>query len=247
MLICPKCSHDNELGRMFCHKCGERLDLSRIKPPSAEEKKRRQFERGAKRTIRILVNVVVLGLLILVIALICATPVVPPVQSSNKDLVTSDAKRMELERLGKGQKTGQVVITEGQLNAFLSQRAFSGKAGGGLEVTPVALRLNLSDSRIKLEFLGTTHFGSYFAKDLYLGYEGQPTLSQGKFEFKPTAGWIGKLPIHPLLLRTTGFFKSRFGRLFEEFLAEKELLEKLTAIEVTPEAVTCIRSAAPAH
>jgi len=29
MILCPKCSFDNEMGRIFCHQCGAKLDLDR--------------------------------------------------------------------------------------------------------------------------------------------------------------------------------------------------------------------------
>ena len=65
MLICPKCGNDNELGRIFCHQCGDRLDLSSIKPPSVAERKRRLFRAEAIRSTRFLINLVILGVLIL--------------------------------------------------------------------------------------------------------------------------------------------------------------------------------------
>ena len=247
MLICPKCGNDNELGRIFCHQCGDRLDISSIKPPSVAERKRRLFKAEAIRNIRFLVNLVILGVLILVVALICLTPPVVPTQSSNTELVASDTKRMELDRIGRGKKGGQVTVTEAQLNAFFNQRPFRTATGAGIELTPIALRIHLNESRVQMEFLGATQFGSYFEKKLYLAYEGQPILRAGKFGFKPTGGWIGRLPVHPLILRITSFFESRFGRLFNEFSSEKELLDTLTAIDVTQESVTFVRAASPAH
>ena len=247
MLICPKCGNDNELGRIFCHQCGDRLDLSSIKPPSVAERKRRRFKAEAIRNTRFLVNLVILGVLILAVALICLTPPIVPIQSGNADLVASDTKRMELDRLGKGKKGGHVTVTEAQLNAFFNQRPFQKATGAGIELRPVALRIHLNESRVQIEFLGATHFGSYFEKNLYLAYEGQPTVRAGKFIFQPTGGWIGKLPVHPVLLRITSFFESRFGRMFNEFSSEKELLDTLTAIDVTKESVTFAKAAAPAH
>ena len=247
MLICPKCGNDNELGRIFCHKCGDRLDLSSIKPPSVAERKRRLFKVEAIRTTRLAINFAILGVLFLVIALICLTPPVVPLPAANTDLVASDTKRMELDRLGKGKKGGQVTVTETQLNAFFNQRPFAKATGTGIELTPVALRIHLHESRVQIEFLGTTHFGSYFEKKLYLAYEGEPTLRDRKFSFQPTGGWIGKLPVHPVILRITSFFESRFGRMFNEFTSEKELLDTLTAIDVTKESVTFVKTAPPAH
>ena len=242
MLICPQCGNDNELGRIFCHGCGTKLDLSSIKPPTAMEKKARRIKRGAMRTLRIAVDLIILGGLILGVTLLCLAPSVTPVQPTNKDLVGSDARRIDLEKLAKGHKSGQVIVTEGQLNAFFNQKPFEKPTGQGIELTPIALRASFSDGCVKVEFLGTAHFGTTFDKNLYLRYDVRPTVTGGKFVFKPIGGWIGKLPIHPAILAATSFFDTRFSRLFGELGEEKALLDNLTAIEVTEESATLIRS-----
>ena len=38
MTICSKCGFDSDLGHIFCHSCGARLDLSAIKAPSQDGK-----------------------------------------------------------------------------------------------------------------------------------------------------------------------------------------------------------------
>ena len=42
--VCPKCNYDNELGRIFCHSCGAKLDLTKIKPPTEGAKMRRRMK-----------------------------------------------------------------------------------------------------------------------------------------------------------------------------------------------------------
>jgi uncharacterized membrane protein YvbJ len=39
MIKCPKCGSDNLLNAIFCRGCGEKLDLSELKPDSFLEKK----------------------------------------------------------------------------------------------------------------------------------------------------------------------------------------------------------------
>ena len=34
MIECPKCNHDNDIGRIFCVKCGEKLEISKVGAPS---------------------------------------------------------------------------------------------------------------------------------------------------------------------------------------------------------------------
>ena len=244
MLICPKCSHDNELGRIFCFGCGDRLDLSSIKPPTAEEKKRRKIKRGIAYTVRLVLNCLVAAALLLVLTLLCLTPEVQPVEPTKQEYIASDVRRTTLEKLVNGRKAGQVVVTPGQLNAFLKAKEFQEANGGGIKLTPVVVRASFSDSRVTIEFLGTAQIGTYVKKAIYLSYRGQPTVVNGKFVFKPSGGWLGRLPIHPLLLTTTAYFESRFSQLLGELGDEKALLDKLTSIDVTKDSATLVRSMA---
>ena len=109
------------------------------------------------------------------------------------------------------------------------------------------LRMSLSDGRIKIEFLGTTHFGTVFDKNLYFSCEGQPTVTGGQFSFKLTGIWLGKLPIHPGILTAATNLKSRFIQPAGELRYDKELLDKLSAINVTQEAVELVVAAPPAR
>jgi len=247
MLICPKCGYDNHLGLVFCHACGEKLNLENIKPPTPVEKKRQQLQRGTKRTVKTILDIAIAVVLILGVVLICLTPSVAPVQPTDDELSASGAKRADLEKLVNDHKSGQVVVTESELNTFFSKKPFDKPNGQGIEMTTVALRTSLSDGCVKVEFLGTAHFGAIFDKNLYLGYAGQPSVAGGQFVFKPTGAWLGRLPIHPIILRAMPFIGSRLGRLFGGLNDEKALLDKLTSIDVTKESAAFVMSAAPAH
>ena len=247
MLICPKCGHDNPLGRIFCHSCGDKLDLNRIKPPSAAEKKRRQIKRGAKRTVRIALELVIGAALVLAIVLICLTPEIPPVQPTNDELVASDAKRVELEKLTSNRKSGQVTMSAGEVNAIFNQKPFAKPTGADVLVAPVLRRATLRDGRVKLEILATAHLGTVCDKALYFAYEGQPLIVAGQFVFKPTGAWLGQLPLDPRLPFLMPLFEQRIVSLLQELTGDQPLLDKLAAINVTPQAVEFVVSAPPAH
>ena len=70
MLICPKCGYDNELGRIFCHSCGDKLDLSNIKPATAAEKKLRKAKRETANVTRWIVRLCIVGVVLLIGALL---------------------------------------------------------------------------------------------------------------------------------------------------------------------------------
>ncbi|MCG3149998.1 MAG: hypothetical protein PCFJNLEI_03465 [Verrucomicrobiae bacterium] len=245
MLQCPKCNYDNELGRIFCHSCGAKLDLSQIKPPTEGAKRARRLKQGLARTIRLVVQLVIVALLILGIAMICLTPEVKPFDASNAELVAVDVKHSELEKLAAGRKGGTVVVSEGELNTFLNSLTFDKPSGKGIEVSGEVLRTTLNDGALKVEFVGKIHFGGAFDKSLYLAYDCTPVIRDGKCEFLANGGWLGQLPLHPKILATTPFVKNYFGGLFGKLEDDKkQLLDPLTKITVTKDAVTFTKDAA---
>jgi hypothetical protein len=247
MIICPKCQYDNELGRIFCHSCGTKLDLARIKPPSEGAKIRRKIKRGASRTVRMLIEVAITGVLVVCIWLMCLTPEVKSTPPTVAEADVAEKKREDLETLVEGDTGGKIEAKEAELNSYLTANGFvKDKPGEGFQVSPVALHATLEDGAVKVEFRGTIHFGSTFDKGLYLGYEGVPALENGQFVFRPTGGWLGKLPIHPWLLKNTGLFDNYMGRLLVNLTADRQLIEKLSSITVTHEAVEFVKDGPPA-
>jgi hypothetical protein len=243
MLQCPKCNYDNELGRIFCHSCGTKLDLSQIKPPTEGAKMRRRVKNRVLTTVRLVVELLLIGVLLLGIALICLTPEVKPFQPSGADLNAAEAKRHALDKMVTNRKGGTVVITEAELNTFLNSMTYDKPTGNGIEVTPVAMRATLlKDGSIKMEFVGNIHFWSAFEKHIYVGYECTPVILDGQCQFLPNGGWLGKLPLHPRLLVGFPLVGDYFGRLFENLKDDKKhLLDSLTTITVSKDAVTCAK------
>src|SRR5580704_13545867 len=101
MVICSKCGYDNELGRIFCHSCGAKLNLSEIKSPSQGGKSLAKKSAGtpAGRIVKRAINVVILVAIIAVFYLAAQVPPVRPISTANEDLNSADKKRMELDDL----------------------------------------------------------------------------------------------------------------------------------------------------
>jgi len=82
MLTCSKCGYDNELGRIFCHSCGAKLDLSNIKSPSqGGAKLKRKGGTGGKlvgRTIVILILVALIAVIYLAAQVPASARSAPP-------------------------------------------------------------------------------------------------------------------------------------------------------------------------
>jgi hypothetical protein len=63
---------------------------------------------------------------------------------------------------------------------------------------------------------------------------GVPAIEGDRFVFQPTGGYIGRLPIHPKILRDTGLLDRYYAQLFNSLSGDRELLGSLTAISVDP-------------
>lgn len=246
MLECPKCQFDNELGRIFCHACGTKLDLSKIKPPTQGAKMRRRVKNRVVSTVRLVIELVLIAVFLLGIALICLVPDVKPFQPSSVELVSTEAKRNALDKLVSARKGGTVTITEPELNTFLNTLGYDKPTGKGIEVTPVALRATLKDGAILVEFVANVHFWTAFEKQAYLAYECAPVIREGQCQFLPKGGWVGRLPLHPRLLDGVPLVGDYFARLFNNLKDDKKrLLDSLTKVSVTKDAVTCEKAVAP--
>jgi hypothetical protein len=231
MLTCPKCGFDNELGRIFCHRCGARLNLSEIKPPVRGGKRlRKRTGPGVGRLLGRLVKLACAVALVFAVYLAWQVPAIRPIRTTGADLAAADAKRFELQQLANHPGPRTIVITEAELNAFIDSLEFE-KAEGKLTLAPTDLQIEFGHGVVTVIFLGRLDVGPW-QKPIFLSYTGIPTIENESFTFKPVAGAIGALPVHPWLLQTTGLFNRYFGRVFARLDREKQLLDKLSSIRV---------------
>lgn len=236
MVICQKCGYDNELGRIFCHSCGAKLDLTEIKSPSQGGKSLAKKKRGtpAGKIIRRTINIAILVIVVAVIFLALQVPSVRPINTSSDDLISADKKRFALDDLAVQKKPQSISVTEAELNASIDALGFQKTEGKPLEVVPIRLQMELGDGVVTAIFIGKIHFGGSVDKQLYLSYTGVPTVEAGHFVFKPVRGALGSLPISPWVLEKTGLFDRYYAKVFSNQGHEKQVLDSLSSISVTP-------------
>ena len=237
MVVCQKCGYDNELGRIFCHSCGAKLNLSEIKSPSQGGKSLAKRKAGSSKRVLRTIEVLILLAVIAAVFLALQVPSVRPISTSSEDLTLSDRKRFELDDAVTRKTPATVALTEGQLNALLGTTGFQTSQGTGLQVIPTKLQLELGDGVVTAIFVGKIHFGGSVEKQIYLSYTGVPTIEGGRFAVTHVSGSFGALPINPWLLQMTGLFDRYFGKLFSNQSQEKQVLDSLTSISVTPKEV----------
>jgi hypothetical protein len=240
MLTCPKCGYDNELGRIFCHSCGAKLDLSEMKSPSqGGAKLKKKGSGGAGRLVGRTIGVVILVALVAVIYLAAQVPDVHRISTTSQDQRSAQQKRFDLDQITSSRQPQVITVTEAEINAFIDQ-GFKTGDGKGLAVTPSNLQLELGDGVVKAVFLGKLSVGTFFSKGIYLSLTGAPMIDGGRFEFMPVSGAIGALPVHPWLIEHTGLLKHYFEKLFASQGQEKQTLDSLKSITVTPQEIVLL-------
>jgi hypothetical protein len=234
MIACPKCGFDNELGRIFCHQCGTKLDLNAVKPPGQGGPKiRRRGRRWTPgRIARRALELVVIALVVWAVYLMCQVPAVHPIKPTNADLLAADNKRLKLDDMVLRQRSASLEITESELNTFIGSLSFKKPKNTGVEVVPITIQAKLDDGVVRLICLRELRIGTAFSKKFYIEYAGVPVVEDNFFELQPVAAYIGQFPIQPKLLQITSFIQNSFTRLLIGFSHERDLLDKLSSISV---------------
>lgn len=239
MLPCPKCSYSNELGRIFCHQCGAKLDLSQIKAPSQGGKSLKKKRKSQTwKVVRLLLELTLFALVAFAIYLAWQTPTKPTDPPSTQSLLGADEKRIKLERLVAGTKSGKVEVTPSEVNAFLNGLTMEKPPEAWLVFAPQAVRMEFVEGAVKVKLWGELSVGKEIRKLVYCSYTCVPVTENGSFTVRATAGTVGYLPIHPWVMRTTGLVERFVAGAFAKMEQEQKALAKVTTIMVRPERAT---------
>ncbi|MBM3859677.1 MAG: zinc ribbon domain-containing protein [Verrucomicrobia bacterium] len=234
MLPCPKCSYDNELGRIFCHQCGQKLDLDAIKPPSRGGKSLRPKDKQAvaKRIRHVIELLLLAGFLYLFFVMLQVTtePAMPTIQEST----LADKKWLSLERLVGKRQAGSIELTPAEASALLANmRVDSANMKWGL--VPDRIWMKFAAGSVEVNVLATFRLGGVLEKKLWLTYSGAPKVEGGQFAFEPTGGTFGRLRWPLPLVKAVGFHRRLFGIVFGRFTIQKDTLSQLSQIDVRPD------------
>ena len=231
MLLCPKCGYDNELGRIFCHQCGQKLDLDAIKPPSRGGK---SLKKKSYTTLWVwlwrLVALAVVGAVGWVLYLIFQLPPVPATPS-DAEIRAADKKWMALEKLTMKRKPDVIEVTPAELKAFLAGLQFE-KKNIPWGIVPSQLWADPQAGGVNVSILGMMKFGGFFERQIYLSYTVAPKLGDGKLAFEPLEGTVGSLKWPLPVVKGLGFHQQIFGQVFGRLKMEQTTLAEFNAIEL---------------
>ena len=239
-LICPECRRENEAERIYCHDCGARLDrtsLAKIAPKGedAKETQRRlrtmlDPQRAKMRLMFFKISKLVLGAFAAagVIQMIIP-PDAPPRPKSGE---FPPQINLDIENAALNQNSPPLQYTEAQVNAYL---------GSALRNKQAALSKLLQFERAFVNFdesvCRITAQRSFFGLSVFTTTSSRVTMENGILKASNNGGKIGRLKIHPLLMK---YADPLFGDLWTALDRERKAVAKMGAIEFHPQAVVLV-------
>lgn len=238
MLICPKCAYDNELGRIFCHQCGMKLDLDAIKPVSRGGKPIKQ--KGALRRriiglIRLFVVLLLVGLAGVMIYLMCQVTE-SPWKTGDEASIAGQKRFGDLERLVQGKKARKMEIQVEEVNGYLGT-LHPADASVKWGFVPEQIWVEIRPKAVTLHLLMTMHVGDIFTKKLCLSWTGMPEFKDGKIQFVPESAKFGELTWPNPIANVIGFHASLFGKIADKLTIERDVLSRLSSLDVQDDRV----------
>ena len=242
-LVCTECRRENEAERIFCHECGARLDRSRLAKPKgkageeAHETHRRvkaMFDpaRGQMRQNFFLASKLLLGALcVAAVVQIFRVPDLPPAP-------TGDVASMpppiiiDMENAALTANVPVLRYSDEQVNAFLAYALKSKQSTLSKYVKFDRLALSFDEgvcrATVQRSFSGVPLCTStYYA----------PSLDNGNLVMKNCGGQLGRLPIHPALMKYCDFL---FADLRSTLERERKSIAKMGALELHPKQVVFV-------
>ena len=235
-LVCAECRHENEAERIYCHNCGERLDRSAVakqkKAEDPQEEARRRLQKMLGPPNQVRRNFFAMSKLALAAA--AAAALVEIAQPPDLPAPTKTAPTqvdLDLESAASYQKAGPLEYSQDQINAYLAYRLTSKKKALNkplLDFVRATASFREGACTIAME---RSLFGySVFSQTSY-----RIDTGAGKISATNVGGWIGRLPVHPVIMR---FGDIIFADLWSALDRERKLIGKMAAVNFHDGSVT---------
>lgn len=237
-LMCPECGHENEAERIYCHDCGVRLDRSAVVSKKSAQEGLKETQRRVRRIFdptRVKIRVWFFRTAKLVLGA-CATAAViqmvspPDVPPPTKPLLLPSQLSFDLENAVNYHRPAQLQYSEDQINAYLSY---------ALKIKQSSLDKPMLDfKRVVVGFgegdVKITAERAFFGFSLYSGSSYKVSLQGGKVAATNNGGSIGRIPIHPVLMR---FMDVIFADVWSALDRERRLVARMQSMELHPKSV----------
>jgi hypothetical protein len=236
-LICPECRRENEAERIYCHDCGARLDRTALAkaPPKGEDAKETQRrlrtmldpQRAKMRLIFFKISKLILGAAAAAAIIQMILPPDMPPRAKTGEFPPQI--NLDLENAAINHNPAPLPYTEAQVNAYL---------GSALKSKQAALSNILQFERATVIFdegiCRITAERSLFGFSFFTTTLAKVALKDGTLNASNLGGSIGRLPIHPFLMK---YADVMFADLWAALDRERKAVAKMNAIEFHPQAV----------
>jgi len=230
-LVCQECQRENEPERVFCHGCGARLDRSglvrqeEVTPEKAEQirqRVQRLFDphRGMLRRRFFSLCKLLLGAFVTAALVQIALP--PDVPSSSQQLELPPQINFELENALLYHR--QVRYSQEQVNGYLKYALKSKQSSLDKPLLTFKRALvSFGDGTCAI-----TAERSLYGYSIYQRAICKVNLTDGKIVASSEGGSVGRLPIHPAIMR---YAQVIFDDLWSALMRERKLVSQMSTIE----------------
>jgi hypothetical protein len=227
---CGSCGHENELGRIFCARCGTKLDIQSLRPHKQDPEKRGKKRLTPKQIIkRAAILLIIAGVVGFFVALFC----VPADVTGASDVAGNAQKlREQLIAMSRAQDRGQpaaATVQQADINAHFATFEWPKLRGQRWEASVHRARIELRDGNVIFHAVLDISWAK-FHKNFYIQFVGRPKLEQEMFFCEPMGGRVGALPVPRALLNAK--ILRALAQLFRSFVDEQHVLDRLTSVEI---------------
>ena len=241
-LICPDCQHENEPERIYCHSCGARLNRSKPSPGAVplgdpdvktQEHLKKLLQGGQGNMKRAVLKLakVVLGALCVAALIVMAMPLdLPP---ATKSYSFAPMINMDMVSATSSHQGASLVYNEEQVNSYIAsnlRRKDSPANQGYFPLKRVMVRFEEGVCGISAE-------RQLLGYSIYSGSSYRVKIDNGKIISTNTSGYIGRMPIHPALMKYADIF---LQKAWDSLARERNSVAKLAGIEFHPQSVTLV-------
>ncbi len=232
-LVCGECRHENEAERIYCHNCGERLDRSAAaarKPMVDPTDTHRRLQKMLEPPSRVRHNFFAVGKLVLaaVAAAALVEMALPPELPAPTKIVSP---QIDLDLENAHLRPSPLEYSQDQINAYLAYRLISKKAA----LTYPFLTFVRATASFREDACTIGVERSLFGYSIFSRTSHRVETNAGKIAATNVGGWIGRLPIHPVIMQ---FGDIIFADLWSALDRERKLIGKMGAVNFHESSVT---------
>ena len=232
-IVCGECRHENEAERIYCHNCGERLDRSAAaaqKPMVDPTETHRRLQKMLGPPSRVRHNFFAVSKLVLaaVAAAALVEMALPPELPAPTKIVSP---QIDLDLENAHLRPSPLEYSQDQINAYLTYRLISKKKA----LTYPFLTFVRATASFREGACTIAMERSLFGYSIFSRTSHRVETNAGKIAATNVGGWIGRLPIHPVVMQ---FGDIIFADLWSALDRERKLIGKMGAVNFRESSVT---------